>query len=258
MTLVGLLSFALVCVVVCPGETVGPAPTRLYAAVPLDGAFIVEKILWSPSGDFILIAAVAPSGPHEDGHRSPSSLKFSPSGRFLAAVVRGWLGYESPGPEELWLVDVEKRHVSHLHNGKDRWWQIADGDIQSLDPSWTAAEDAVVYGDYFFGIEELSIPGAKRRTIVGKRSEISGVLISPTGRWIAFERWPDEKRDRCDRCFGAVSRDGSTTLHLPWEFINWPYMYKAWHPQEDLLAVLKRNPGQLTHDLFFWDLREEG
>ena len=380
VAVLGLLSYLLFSVAFGSSERVGPSPTLVYPAVPLDGANSVEKIRWSPSGDLILIEAAALSGSTEPRHRlvvvldlatrsvaarvpgarlaswgpedslwvwtaedwevyappfrsatvwesgygafakhdygtdswdlstasgrlavatgteapideypaggddwnitvfehgkesfavqiTPEyangsmrkpSLTFSPSGRLLAVVISGWLGYESPGREELWLVDVEERRVAHVHNGKNRWWQLADGDIQSLDPSWSLAEDAVVYGDYFFGIEELSIPGAESRSVIGKRSEVADVLISPTGRWIAFDRWPDEKEeeDQYDRCLGAVSRDGRRTLHLPKEFINWPYMYKAWHPKKDVLAVLRRNPGHQTHDLLFWDLGE--
>lgn len=364
----GLLGYAAFSVPKLFRESIGPTPTPLYPAVPLDGARAIEKIRWSPSGAFILIEAATDTGASyptkgfvvvldlanrsvaariesarhaswgaddsvwvwsddqwnvfappfqssviwdsgygeepngfdlntrserlavaeyseasEDwtirvfenakesfalqlkpkytnsfGMMRRPSLTFSPSGRWIAIVISGWVGYEQPGPEELWLVDVEEQHLSHLHTGKYKWWQIFDADTQSLEPSWTPSEDAVVYGDFTYGIEELSIPGAESRAVIGKRSEVHDVLVSSTGRWIAFERWPGEEEDanRYDRCLGAVSRDGRKILHLPREFVHWPYMYKDWHPKKDVLAVLKKDVERRRHDLFYWDLGE--
>ncbi|MDA8018689.1 MAG: hypothetical protein MPN21_14705 [Thermoanaerobaculia bacterium] len=197
--------------------------------------------------------------PYPTGSMRSPSLTFSPSGRFLAVVISGWVGHESSGPQELWMVDVKEQRLSHVHTGKYKWWQIADADTQSLHPSWTASEDAVIYGDITYGIEELSIPDAKSRTIIGRGPEVYKVLVSPTGRWIAFERWPeeDENVDRYDRWLGVVSRNGRKILHLPVSSISWPDMYKDWHPKKDVLAVLKRNDGQETHDLYTWDLAGE-
>jgi len=368
---VGALCHRLFRATTAPREAIGPPPTTLYPAVPLDGATNIKKIEWSPSGAFILIEAVTasydsskpgdgllvvldPAGKtvvsrlpgmrhafwgrddslwvwaandwsvysppfkshtlvesgysgesecafdsqpwafaanpnslavaehvddtddwnvriYENGRESFTSrltpqyangsqrhpgLTFSPSGRLLAVVFRGWVAYETPGPEELWLIDLSSRSARHIHSGKSRWWQIADCDTQRLAPAWSAAGDAVVYGDGTFGIGELSLPGGRTRTIMRGNSRVSDVALSPSGQWLSFERWPVEDAEewRHDGCMGVISRDGRAIFCLPEESITWPYMYTAWHPHREALAVLRRNRQQSTHDLLYWDL----
>jgi hypothetical protein len=231
------------------------ASNRLAVASHVDGTDDWQLRVFEEGNETVDLT-LTPKNPN-GGQRRPN-LTFSPSGRRLAVVFSGWIGYEQPGPDEFWLVDVAKQSADHIHNGKCRWWQIFDCDTQSLDPSWFASEDAVAYGDGIFGIGELSIPTGHARTILGKHSDVYDILASPSGKWIAFERWPGEKgnADRYDRCMGVISRGGRQVRHLPVEFITWPYMYADWHPGKDALAVLRRNPGESTHDLLYWNLEE--
>lgn len=199
---------------------------------------------------------LTPKNPNGD-QRTPN-LKFSPSGSLLAVVFTGWIGHEQSGPEEFWLLDVDRQSASHLHSGKIRWTQLVDCDAQCLDPSWSSSEDAVVFGDSHFGIGELSIPAGWRSTILGKRSDTYDVLLSPSGRWISFHRWPGEDDDpgRYDRCMGVISRDGRRVLHMPPKYVHWPYIYLDWHPSKDAIAVLYENPGNSSLDLLYWNLEE--
>jgi hypothetical protein len=134
-----------------------------------------------------------------------------------------------------------------------------DAGTQSLTPSWAVTEDTVAYGDSEFGIGELSIPHGKTRSILQKNSGVYDILLSPSGRWISFERWPGKKEaaDRYNKCFGVVSRNGRKILYLPETFISWPYMYADWHPTREGLAVLRRNCISSSHDLYYWSLELE-
>jgi hypothetical protein len=369
--LVGILIYILIVDINAPREEIGPEPTSLHKAVPLDGATNIKKLKWSPSGKYILIEAVTTgwdsfyqkdglivviesysttvvcrlkgmrnafwgnndtlwvlasnkwfvyknpfksyvnvlTGCNEplkfpaysydagkwafnpqsnkfaivqhvkgtssfdvhvyqngqefftirltpkypDGGFRVASLTSSPSGNFLSVVFKCGIG-----PNEFWLIDINKQSASHIHNGKIRWWQIIECDTQNLEPSWSTSEDAVVYGDRNFGIGELAIPEGRTRTILGKNTGVYDILLSPSGKWIAFKRWPSEKgiTNRYDRCMGVVSRNRRRVLHLPKKYINWPYMYADWNPTRDVLAVLRRNPGQSTHELLYWNLEE--
>lgn len=180
----------------------------------------------------------------------------SPSGNLLAVVFSGWVGYEQPGPEELWLVDMQKQTASYVHRGKCRWWQIFDCDTQQIDPSWSAKEDSIVYGDSIFGVEELAIPSAARRTILSPGSDTYDVVLSPSGNWVLFKRWPGEhgNPNRFDRCLGVVSRDGGKVVHVPVECVSWPYLYSDWHPLREGIATLWQKPNRSGFDLLYWNL----
>ena len=97
--MLGLLLYAFFLVATYTGETVGPTPTLLYPAVPLDEAVSVEEISWSPSGAFILI---------ETEDRSGS-------------------GYPKVGP--VVVLDLANRSVAARIEGAQRAWWGADDSI---------------------------------------------------------------------------------------------------------------------------------
>jgi hypothetical protein len=77
--------------------------------------------------------------PKHDWEYGPRDLEllFSPDGAYLALVVSGWIGYEQPGPDELWVLGVSTGQLNLLHEGKTNGWQIFDSPVQDLSPSWS-------------------------------------------------------------------------------------------------------------------------
>jgi hypothetical protein len=167
--------------------------------------------------------------------------------------MSGWISYEQEGPEEMWLLDIPKRRVKFIHEGKTTGWQLWDYSTQSLSPTWVGGSDEVVFGDSMFGIERVNLKNRRVVRILGANFDAHDVQVSAKGDWIAFERWSDE--ELCSRCFGVTNRSGEMVVYLPEGYLDQFNIWSAWHPDKNKLAIISKNSDD-NHYLLLWDLSE--
>lgn len=187
-----------------------------------------------------------------DGGPRDLELFFSQNGAYLALVISGWLGYEQPGPEELWVLDVGTGNLRFLHEGKTKSWKFFDYETQDVTLSWSPTAEELVFGGFEFPMESINLNSGRVTHVLGWNTEIYDPLFSKTGDWIAFERWPSdsEDRDHCLRCFGALKYQGNELVYL--DDLDWPYIWYDWHARENTLAVLTGEGGH--YRLLLWRL----
>lgn len=191
------------------------------------------------------------------GTRDWMQLSFSPDGNSLMLVMSGWMNYEQPGPEEMWLLDVSKGKVRFIHEGKTNAWQIWDYSVQRLSPAWGRTSDEVVFGDARFGVERVNLRTRRVARVLGAGYGARNIQVSAKGDWIAFERQPDRTEDdkSCSRCFGVTNRNGKRAVYLPGDYLDQSYIKAAWHPEKPMLAIISRNSHGNDY-LLLWDLSD--
>jgi hypothetical protein len=190
-----------------------------------------------------------------DGGNRGLELSFSPTGTHLALVVSGWIAYEQPGPEELWLLEIAEGELKFLREGKTKAWKLWDYEVQDLNPYWSPDGKEIAVADYTFGVEKIAVESGRTRRILGWNSHVYDVGLSPSGEWMAFVRWPEKEEDDdlCLRCVGVLSMSGKHITYLPEAKVDWPYIWYDWHPRKNMLAVLTKQCKE-RYRLYLWDL----
>ncbi|MEM7034993.1 MAG: hypothetical protein AAF629_35970 [Chloroflexota bacterium] len=166
------------------------------------------------------------------------SLWLSPNGQFATIKLDGWIGYETPGPEELWLLDIKKQEMSFIQKGMTKGWQLWDYDVQGLETTWFPDNQAVLVSDSNFGMEKIDTQTRKRVRLSDWNTHAFDEALSPQGQWVAYEVWaPRDSSVICDKCIAVQNLAGGQIVYLPTTFLGWPYIDYAWHPKDKQLAI---------------------
>lgn len=131
--------------------------------------------------------------PRETGiGRQPAFLRFSPDGTRLALTVGGPVAYETPGRDELWMVETATGKVQFLHAGENAWWELFECSTQDVRASWTPDSQTIVFGDSGLGVESINVKTRKRKGLLPAHW---GEDARAGRNWIAYARPGDVGRD---------------------------------------------------------------
>jgi|GEM_PF-4176887 len=185
------------------------------------------------------IAATFPfsSEQWENVDSSPDALSgFSPNCEYFYLVLYGDFGPESFATKELWLLDVPNESFKLAFRGRqEASYALFDVPVQYVIPSWSPDDHEFVFGDSVFGLEIYNVVNDKRRFLAGPSSKLSSPQWSPTGKWIAAQKYGEPSRNDSlgDDFLAVISPDGkemalSSACSLIYEF--------AWSPSGKQIA----------------------
>lgn len=174
--------------------------------------------------------------PRSPGSQRKAGLSFSPSGDYVAIVVTGWIAYEQPGAEELWLVNLDTGEIRFLYEGRKKDWFIWDYPVQAVRPSWSPDEQHVVFGGGEFNVEKMHVESTRRLQILPRKTAGWHPRLSPTGKWLGYSRPWAQSDSGEDNPMAVASADGKKFAQVPKEFVCWSMGAWSWHPNKDIWA----------------------
>ena len=178
----------------------------------------------------------------------PAGAALSPTCEHFAVGLYGWIYWEGDGQEELWLVDLPDRSIQRVLKGRWTFSRLWDYPVQDIDPSWSPDGDEIVFGDSRFGLEIYDIKSGNRRWLSGPGQSGYSPQWSPSGQWIAVERYGPESS------VIVISTDSKWTDYIEGcDFIS----AMSWASSDDRFAYLCSGKFGESKDLYVWSLPSE-
>lgn len=181
------------------------------------------------------------------GHPFLHPTGFSPDCTKLLFRFHGWTSHEYEGDEEIWLLYIETRKLTHLLNGRN-----IHGFAQNVRPSWSPEGERIVFGDMYYGLETYDLTTDERSMLLGPDLAQWYPEWSKTGNLIVSVSDPG-----FDNETSLVIVDKNSTYYTETTMNECGGLNNiSWSPVSDTLVFSCRDYETQNVDVWIWDLSQ--